>query len=122
MAAQTVLSPKDIPIGMATVSFFQMFGSALATGLSQTIFNEQLAKQLSTNSPDVDVGRLLAAGTAAIRHVASPAQLPGVLQSYNVAILDTFYLASALSAVSFLCAVCLPWISTKAKATAPAVV
>jgi hypothetical protein len=122
MAAQTALSPKDIPIGMATVSFFQMFGSALATGLSQTIFNEQLAKQLSTNVPDADVGKLLAAGTSAIRHVTSPAQLPGVLQSYNVAILDPFYLASSLSAVAFVCAVCLPWISTKSKATAPAAV
>jgi hypothetical protein len=122
MAAQTVLSPEDIPIGMATVSFFQMFGSALAIGLSQTIFNEKLLKQLATNSPDVDVRRLLAAGTAAIRHVASPEQLPGILQSYNVAILDTFYLASALSAVAFLCAIGLPWISTKTKATAPAAV
>src|SRR5206468_526874 len=111
IAVQSVLSPEDTPVGIATVSFFQMFGGALFAGLSQTVFNEQLVKQLMKNVPDVDLGKLLAAGTIAVRQVALPEQLPGVLQSYNVAILDTFYLSAAVAAVSFAFALGLPWIN-----------
>jgi hypothetical protein len=105
-------------VGIATVSFFQMFGGALFAGLSQTVFNEQLVKQLMKNVPDVDLGKLLAAGTIAVRQVALPEQLPGVLQSYNVAILDTFYLSAAVAATSFVFALGLPWISIKRKSVA----
>lgn len=34
MAVQTVLSAKDTPVGIATVSFFQMFGGALFAAIS----------------------------------------------------------------------------------------
>lgn len=120
IAVQSVLSPEDTPVGIATVSFFQMFGGALFAGLSQTVFNEQLVKQLMRNVPDIDIGRLLAAGTIAVRQVSSPEQLPGVLQSYNVAILDTFYLSAAVAATSFIFALGLPWISIKGKSLAAA--
>jgi hypothetical protein len=118
---QSVLSPSDTPVGIATVSFFQMFGGSLFAALSQTIFNEQLAKELMKNVPDIDLGALLAAGTAGLHQIVKPEQLDGVLQSYNVAILDTFYLAAAVTGISFFFALGLPWISVKRKSTDDAV-
>ena len=67
------------------------------------------------NVPGIDIRALLAAGTIGIDQVASPEQLPGVIQSYNVALTDVFYLAAAASAVAFLVALGLPWISVKQK-------
>lgn len=118
MAVQTVLSPRNTPVGIATVSFFQMFGGALFAAISQTIFNEQLAKQLMRHVPDLDLRALINAGTIGFHKVVRPDQLAGVLQSYNVALLDPFYLAAAASAVSCCFAIGLPWISVKGKTSA----
>lgn len=92
-----------------------MFGGALMAGLSQTIFNEQLVKQMMRNVPDVDIAALLAAGTIGFHKVITPAQLPGALQSYNSAILNTFYLAAGATALSVLVALGLPWLNIKGK-------
>jgi hypothetical protein len=115
IAVQAVLSPAATPTGIAIVTFFQMFGGALIAAVSQTVFNEQLLKQLAKNAPDVDVATLLAAGTAAIRKVVTPEQLPGILESYNTALLDPFYLGAAVTAISCFCALGLEWVSVKGK-------
>ncbi|KAH7076803.1 major facilitator superfamily domain-containing protein [Paraphoma chrysanthemicola] len=118
IAVQSVLSPTETPVGIATVSFFQMFGGSLFAALSQTIFNEQLVKELTRNVPNIDIRAMLAAGTIGFHKVVETAQLAGVIKSYNVAILDTFYLAAAVTTISFLVALGLPWISMKGKAVA----
>ncbi|KAF2707863.1 MFS general substrate transporter [Pleomassaria siparia CBS 279.74] len=115
VAVQTVLKAADTPVGISTVTFFQMFGGALFSALSQTIFNEQLAKQLTRNVPDVDILRLIAGGTTAIQRNVTPEQLPGVLQSYNTALLSPFYLAAAVSVTAFFCAFGMEWVSVKGK-------
>lgn len=115
VAVQTVLTPANTPVGISTVTFFQFFGGALFSALSQTIFNEQLLKQLAKNVPGVNVAALLAAGTAALETVATPDQLPGILKSYNRALLDPFYLAAAIDAVSCFCALGLEWVNVKGK-------
>lgn len=115
IAIQAVLDAARTPVGIATVSFFQFFGSAFYVAISQTIFNEQLVKQLAENAPNVDVAKLLAAGTANIRNAVTPDQVHGVLQSYNTAMLDSFYLAAAICAVGFFCSFGLEWVSVKGK-------
>lgn len=115
VAVQSVLSLRDTPVGIATVTFFQLFGGALFAAISQTIFNKQLEHALIRFVPGVDLGAILAAGTLGFHKVVKPEQLAGVLQSYNVAILDTFYLATAITAVGFLFSLCVPWISVKGK-------
>lgn len=66
--------------------------------------------------PNIDLGAEIRAGTIAFHKVVAPDQLQNVLQSYNVALLDPFYLAAAASAVSFCFAVGLPWVGVKGKA------
>jgi hypothetical protein len=115
IAVQTVLSPANTPVGIAIVSFFQMFGGALLAGLSQTIFNQRLPKELAKNVPGVDVAALLAAGTAAVRRVVLPEQLPAVLESYNGALLAPFYLSVGVTALSSFFALGLEWVDVKKK-------
>ncbi|ORY11724.1 major facilitator superfamily domain-containing protein [Clohesyomyces aquaticus] len=115
LAVQAVLDAEKTPVGISTVNFFQMFGGALFAAISQTIFNERLIKELATNAPGVSVSALLAAGTSAVRNAVTPEQLPGVLQSYNTAILSTFYLGAAVTAVGFCFAWGLEWVNVKGK-------
>ncbi|KAF1951583.1 MFS general substrate transporter [Byssothecium circinans] len=113
LAIQGVLTPEETPVGISTVTFFQMFGGALFSAVSQTIFNTQLLKQLARNLPDVDVSKLLTAGTAAIMTVVKPEQIPAVLESYNTALLSPFYLGASVTAVSCVCALGLEWVNVK---------
>ncbi|KAF2634078.1 MFS general substrate transporter [Massarina eburnea CBS 473.64] len=99
LAIQGVLTPAEIPVGIATVTFFQMFGGALFSALSQTIFNTQLLKQLAQNVPDVDIDALLAAGTTAAMALVRPEQAPAILESYNTALLSPFYLGASVTAI-----------------------
>jgi hypothetical protein len=119
VAIQAVLSAADTPVGIAVVTFFQMFGSAFFVALSQTIFNEQLLKQLAANVPDADVGALLAAGTARVQHAVTPEQLHGVLLSYNRALLDPFYLGAGTSALATFCSLGIQWVNVKGKELSP---
>lgn len=115
VAVQAVLRAADTPVGISTVTFFQMFGGALFAAISQTIFNEQLVKQLTKNVPGIDILKLITAGTTAIQRTVTGQQLPGVLQSYNTALLAPFYLAAAVTATAFFCAFGLEWVSVKGK-------
>ncbi|KAF2652370.1 MFS general substrate transporter [Lophiostoma macrostomum CBS 122681] len=115
VSVQAVLDAEKTPVGISTVSFFQMFGGALFGGVSQAIFNEQLVKALIKNAPGVDVEKLLAAGTTGIKGVVTPEQLPAVLHSYNTAILKPFYLAAAICAAAFFAGLGVEWVSVKGK-------
>ena len=115
ISVQAVLDSARTPVGISTATFFQMFGGAFTSAISQTMFNEKLLKQLVKNVPDADIGKLLAAGTIGVQKVVTPEQLPGVLRSYNEAILDPFYLAAAVTAVAFFCGFGLEWVSMKGK-------
>lgn len=115
IAVQSTLSPQDMAVGIATVVFFQLFGGSLFAVVSQTIFNKQFVKALMGHAPNVDLQALLAAGTVGFHKVVKPEQLGGVVLAYNDAILDTFYLGVAITAVAFLFALGLPWISVKGK-------
>ncbi|KAH7130238.1 major facilitator superfamily-domain-containing protein [Dendryphion nanum] len=115
VAVQAVLGAEDTPVGIAAITFFQMFGGALFSGASQTLFNEKLVKELAKNAPGADVGKLLAAGTTALHKAVTPELFPGVLKSYNTALLAPFYLGAAVTAVSFFCGLGMEWVSVKGK-------
>lgn len=118
IAVQSTLSPRDMPVGLATVVFFQLFGGSVFAVVSQTIFNKQFVKALMEYAPNVDLQALLAAGTVGFHKVIQPDQTAGVVLAYNDAILDTYYLGVAITAIAFLFAIGLPWISVKDKKAA----
>ncbi|PVI02421.1 MFS general substrate transporter [Periconia macrospinosa] len=115
IAIQGVLTPAQTPVGVATVTFFQMFGGALMSAISQTIFNQQLLAELARNVPSADVATLLAAGTTAVMKVVKPDQIPAILTSYNNALVSPFYLSAALAATACLCSLGMEWVNVKGK-------
>lgn len=77
---------------MATsqVFFFQYLGGTIFLALAETIFTNSLRSALHHDAPGVDAERVIDAGASAVRSVVTKAALPGVLQAYNHAIVDTF--------------------------------
>ncbi|KAF7595880.1 hypothetical protein BBP40_004373 [Aspergillus hancockii] len=62
VAAQTVLSIKDSPMGIALIIFAQNFGPALFVSIAQTIFTGQLLERLGSLVVNLDTASLSAMG------------------------------------------------------------
>ncbi|KIW54804.1 hypothetical protein PV05_07139 [Exophiala xenobiotica] len=92
-AIQGFLPKKEQAMATSQVFFFQYLGGTIFLALAETIFTSSLRSALHHDAPGVDAERVIDAGASAVRSVVTKAALPGVLQAYNHAIVDTFYLA-----------------------------
>ena len=114
-AAQTVLRPHEVSVGISLVTFSQFIGGSIFVAIAQTVFSNQVVAQLRRHTPGVDPQALLGQGTAAVRQAVSPEELPAVLNAYNSGITAAFYVATGASACAFLAATFIEWNSVKAK-------
>ncbi|KAK5242029.1 MFS sugar transporter [Cryomyces antarcticus] len=115
IAVQTVLPAADIPIGTAIMMFSQTLGGALFISIAQNVFTNQLLKSLKEAVPDLNPAIVLATGATSLKTSIEARFLPGVLQAYNTAIMDTFYVSVALGALSLFGALAMEWKSVKGK-------
>lgn len=117
LAAQTVLPPPDVPIGMAIMFFGQQLGGAIFLAVGETIFNNLLASGLrglsELSSSEAEL--ISAAGASDFRSMVSSSVLPAVLAVYNRAITNTWYISLALSCVSLIPALSMEWRNIKSK-------
>ncbi|KIV80537.1 hypothetical protein PV11_08030 [Exophiala sideris] len=112
VAAQTVLSRQDVPIGASLMMFSQMLGGAVFISVGNNIFDSQLAKNLG-NIPGVNVASIVATGATELRSIVSSSMLSQVLVAYNDALRHTFYLSTALACVTIFGSVAMQWKSVK---------
>lgn len=115
VAVQTALPAEDVPIGTATMMFFQTLGGALFISVAQNVFTNQLIKNLAVIVPDLDAGIVLNTGATELKHVIDSRFLSGVLTAYNKTLTETFYVAVACGAVSIFGAAFVQWKSMKGK-------
>jgi MFS family permease len=112
IAAQTVLSPRDVPIGISVMFFGQLLGGAVGVPTGTSILNNQLLKKLA-GVPGFDKS-LVTSGGATELIKSLPAELkPTVLEAYNEALQDTFKVGTTLTALAFLGVACMEWRSTR---------
>jgi hypothetical protein len=115
VAVQTVLKKEDIPIGTAIIMFSQTLGGALFISVAQNVFTNQLLHNLKQVVPGLDPAIVLATGATSLKSVIDPKFLAGVQTAYNASIIDTFYVAVAMSALSIFGSVFFEWKSVKGK-------
>lgn len=118
VAAQTVLTDKDIPIGTSAVVFFQTLGGALFVSVALNIFTNKFRSELEAlGLPAANIEILLRTGATAIRSSPQfpPEMLPGVLAAYNEAIVRSFYSSVATGLIAVLGSLGLEWKSVKGK-------
>lgn len=113
VAVQTALPAKDIPIGTAIMMFTQTLGGALFISVGQNVFTNQLIKNLGTVVPDLDPKIVLAVGATELKNVIEEKFLAGVLQAYNLALTQTFYVSVAAASLSIIGAAFVEWKSMK---------
>ncbi|KAI0839895.1 hypothetical protein F5Y06DRAFT_303018 [Hypoxylon sp. FL0890] len=74
--------------------------SSIFLGVAQTVFQNQVIKNLAASAPEVNSTTDINNGVTALRNNVPPDQLPAVLQAYNDSIAQTFYVAVAVSTLS----------------------
>ncbi|KGO68103.1 Major facilitator superfamily domain, general substrate transporter [Penicillium italicum] len=115
IVAQTALKPADIPSGTAIVMFAQTLGGAIFVSVGQNVFQNQLVKNLAHYAPDQDSAKLISAGATMIRTFVSGDALHRVLTAYSAAVVQTFYVAVAMGALSLVGPIFVEWLSVKGK-------
>ncbi|KAE8349168.1 major facilitator superfamily domain-containing protein [Aspergillus coremiiformis] len=113
VAAQTVLSAEDSPMGIAVIIFAQNFGPALFVAIAQSIFTAQLLARLGTILPTLDLYSLSAMRIADLEQYVPAADIPRVIEGYDQALTTTFILPVGLACASMLGALGMEWRSVK---------
>ncbi|KAJ7075565.1 major facilitator superfamily domain-containing protein [Mycena belliarum] len=115
IAAQTVLSLQDIPIGTSLIMFMQTLGGALFVSVGQNVFTNKLVSGLASNVPGVNPSIVLNAGATSLRSAVDAQSLPAVLEVYNQALVSAYYVSVAMACLSIVGALAIEWRSIKGK-------
>ena len=102
VAIQTVLDPKDVPIGMAINGFAGGIGSGLFLSASSALFQNRLVNEVSAHAPGTNITVIEKAGLSDIRKQIGSNRLRDVLLGYDKAIIQTLYLPMALAVLTML--------------------
>lgn len=117
VVVQTVLPLVDIPVGTASVSFFQSLGGAIFISVAQTLFQNGLITGIGEYAPGIDPQIFLHSGATNIRPILAEMhredQLPGILKAYVLGLTHCFFISVACAAVAFCAAASLQWKSVK---------
>ena len=112
IAAQTVLSKQDVPVGASLMIFAQSLGGAIFISVGQSVFTNRLASGLD-QIPGINPQALINAGATNLRSIVTPQQLDSVLVIYNQALTRAFDVALGVSCAAILGALAVEWKSVK---------
>lgn len=112
-ALQTVLPLQDISIGIAIITFAQSLSGAVFISIAQTVFENRLVASIAEHAPKVNPDALIKAGATNLSERVSKDILPSVLNAYNVAVTQTFYVSVAAAILSFVGAGLVQWKSMR---------
>jgi hypothetical protein len=115
IVTQTALKTEDVPSGTAIVMFAQTLGGAIFVSVAQNIFQNQLLHNVQMDAPGADAARVVGAGATMLRSIITGPALEPVLQAYNDAVTQTFYVAVAMGALSLIGPIFIEWLSVKGK-------
>ena len=116
-AVQTVLAQEDIPIGSASIFFFQNLGGSLFISVAQSVFENGLVQYIQVHAPDIAPPIILDAGATQIRNVlmqiGKSGELKTVVAAYMSGLRDAYRVTLALTLGAFVSSLFLEWKSVK---------
>ena len=112
LAAQVVLSRRDVSIGASLMIFAQSLGGAIFISVGQNILSNKLAAGLEQLG-GLDPAAVVSTGATDIRNIVPPNLLPQVLEIYNSAIRNTWYAGLAMACFTIIGALLMEWRSVK---------
>ncbi|EAW16712.1 MDR family MFS transporter [Aspergillus fischeri NRRL 181] len=108
LAVQVVLHKPDIPTGLVMIMFFQMLGGALAPSVGQNLFTDALLKNLS-KVQGIDGAAVVAAGASGFREIVPPELMNAVVDAFNSALRNVFWVALATPALAWITSWAMEW-------------
>ncbi|KAF9266280.1 putative efflux pump antibiotic resistance protein [Marasmius fiardii PR-910] len=113
MAAQTVLPLKDVPSGTSIIVFMQTVGGAIFISIAQNVFQNKLVSGIIKDAPSLNPGSVIGAGATGIRAAIEGEQLQAVINAYNSAVVNAFYVSTAMACMTFFASLFVEWKSVK---------
>ncbi|DAA77841.1 TPA_exp: Uncharacterized protein A8136_5544 [Trichophyton benhamiae CBS 112371] len=108
LAAQTVLSKPDVPLGLALMLFGQLIGAAVFVSVGENVLANQLVKRLSA-LPGFTPGLVTSGGITGLFNTIPTDQHEILRFSYNEALRSVFQVGLIVSCMSLLGAATLEW-------------
>jgi len=112
VAAQTVLSKKDVPTGASLIFFAQTLGGAIFSSVANNVFDNKLSQSLSA-LPGLKGVKVTQIGATDLRKLVPKELLPTVLNDYNAALRSAFYCGLGVSCACIVGTVLMEWRSVK---------
>lgn len=101
MVTQTAVQEKDVPIAVAICGFASTMASSIFLVVGQSVFQNRLKHNLAASEPNMDVAALMS-GATVLREKVDAQKLPQVIDTYSLALTQTFYVGVAVRALSLL--------------------
>jgi MFS family permease len=112
LAAQTVLSRADVPVGASLMVFAQTLGGAVFLSVGQNLLSNKLVEGFS-NIPGLDPAIVISTGATELRNAVPQNLLPLVLDIYNDALTNVFKVGLALSCATIIGSLLMEWRNIK---------
>lgn len=112
VAAQTVLARADVPTGIAVIFFALGMGATVSVAMAQSILDNKLISGLS-GIKGFDPHKIVDIGATQLRSAVPAHFLPHVLQVYNDALKNVFYISVAFGSVAIFGALGMEWKNIK---------
>jgi MFS family permease len=112
-AVQIILAESKVPTALVTLSFAQGIGGIVALSVSQNVLVNRLVHNVAKNVPGLDIKYLLNNGILGIIDAAPVEVRPAVIDGYNAALVDVFYIALGLVCLALTLSLCCEWKSVK---------
>lgn len=112
VGVQTCLPKKDVATGASMIFFCQTLGGAVFVAVANNIFDNQLVQNLQEIS-GIDASVVAHIGATDLKTMISADMLPKVLMAYNDALKGAFYVGVAVTAVTVVGALTMPFVSVK---------
>lgn len=114
-AVQAALPTVDAPLGLSVVIFGQHFGSALFVSIAQTIFTNQLSKNLQDLVPGLTTKSIENSGLTDLKFSIPASKRQEALSRLDKSLMQTWYLGVGLSCITMIGSLTMEWRSVKQK-------
>lgn len=113
VAVQTVLTESVVPMALVMLSFTQQFGGIVMLSIAQNVFLGCLTRNLVTEVPNLDPSIIRNSGALELIDAVPAADRGRVVEAYNDALVQVFYITLALTCVVAISTLGIEWKSVK---------
>lgn len=120
LVSQVAVDAEDMAIATSILTFVQTLGGTICLSIAESVFQNRLIQNLLSSLSKENAALVLSGGATGFRNTVPKAQLPPIMEAYNDAVMQAFYVAVATGSISILGPIFMEWISIKEKPKAEA--